>query len=199
MSTKYTLSLDILFVTLIASLSGFLFGYHTGIISGALLFLTEQFHLSVIAQGMIVSIILIGGVFGALFGGFLVDYLGRKRTILFTVLLIFIATFCLYDAHTFSTVMWGRIVAGVAIGTGSVVAPLYIAEIAPKNNRGALVSCNQLMIAVGILVSFWVSYLYSASGDWHSMFTVGFIPAGLQFVGLFFYPNLPPGSLEMAI
>lgn len=191
MSSKYTLSLDIIFVSLIAALSGFLFGYHTGIISGALLFLTEQFHLTVLEQGLVVSIILIGGVGGSLFGGFLADYLGRKRTLLLTVLLFFIATFCLYDAQSYGLIMIGRFIAGLAIGIGSVTAPLYIAEIAPKTNRGALVSLNQLMITLGILVAFWVSYVYAGASDWRDMFTIGFIPAALQFLGLFFIPESP--------
>jgi len=191
MSSKYTLTLDIIFVSLVVALSGFLFGYHIGIISGALLFITEQFHLTVIEQGMVVSIILIGGVGGSIFGGFFADYLGRKRTLFLTVLLLFIATFCLYDAQSYGLIMFGRFIAGLAIGIGSVIAPLYIAEIAPKTHRGALVSLNQLMVTFGILVAFWVSYLYAGSADWRDMFTIGFIPAGLQFLGLFFIPESP--------
>jgi MFS transporter, SP family, galactose:H+ symporter len=105
--------------------------------------------------------------------------------------LVLIATFCLYDAQSFSAIMYGRFVAGIAIGIGSVTAPLYIAEIAPKENRGALVSLNQLMIVLGILVSFWMSYLYAGSADWRDMFTIGFIPAALQGLGLFFIPESP--------
>ena len=191
MSSKYTLTLDVIFVSLVVALSGFLFGYHIGIISGALLFITEQFHLTVIEQGMVVSIILIGGVGGSIFGGFFADYLGRKRTLFLTVLLLLIATFCLYDAQSYGLIMFGRFIAGLAIGIGSVIAPLYIAEIAPKTHRGALVSLNQLMVTFGILVAFWVSYLYAGSADWRDMFTIGFIPAGLQFFGLFFIPESP--------
>lgn len=191
MQGKYTLSLDIVFVSIIAALSGFLFGYHTGVISGALLFITEQFHLTTLEQGLVVSIILIGGVIGALAGGFLSDYLGRKRTLFLTVLLFFIASFFLWDAQSFSLIITGRLIAGLAIGIGSVTAPLYIAEISPKKHRGALVSLNQLMITLGILVSFWVSYLYAGSEDWRDMFTIALIPTILQFAGLFFIPESP--------
>jgi len=191
MASKYALSLDIIFVSLVAALSGFLFGYHTGIISGALLFITEQFHLTIIEQGLVVSIILIGGVAGALFGGVLADYLGRKRTLLLTVALFFIATFYLYDAQSFAMIMIGRSIAGLAIGIGSVTAPLYIAEVAPKTHRGALVSLNQLMITLGILAAFCISYAYAGSSDWRDMFTVGLIPAALQLLGLFFIPESP--------
>jgi MFS transporter, SP family, galactose:H+ symporter len=191
MTQKYSLSYDIIFVSLVAALSGFLFGYHTGIISGALLFITEQFNLTTLEQGLIVSIILIGGVAGALCGGLLTDFLGRKRTLFLTVILFLVGTFCLYDAQTYGLLMIGRFIAGLAIGIGSVTAPLYIAEISPSRNRGALVSLNQLMITIGILVSFWVSYMYAGSADWRDMFTIGFIPAILQFVGLFFIPESP--------
>ena len=188
---KYTLSLDIVFVSFVAALSGFLFGYYTGIISGALLFITEQFNLTLFEQGMVVSIILIGGVVGALSGGLLVDFLGRRRSLLLTVLLFVISVLFLYDADSFALILWGRFIAGLAIGIGSVTAPLYIAEISPKQHRGALVSLNQLLIALGILVSFWVSYLYAGSADWRDMFTIGLIPVILQFVGLFFIPESP--------
>jgi MFS family permease len=87
--------------------------------------------------------------------------------------------------------MIGRLIAGLAIGIGSVTAPLYIAEIAPKNNRGTLVSLNQLMIVVGIFSSFIVSYIYSESSGWREMFTIAFIPAALQLAGLFFIPESP--------
>lgn len=188
---KYRLSLDIIFVSLIAALSGFLFGYHTGIISGALLFITEQFHLTVIEQGSVVSIILVGGVIGSLFGGFLSDSLGRKRTLFLTVLCVFIATFFLYEAETFKMILVGRLIAGIAIGIGSVTAPLFIAEIAPKEHRGVLVSLNQLMIVLGIFIAFWVSYLYAESADWKDMFSIGLIPAVLQGIGIFMIPESP--------
>ena len=188
---KYTLSLNIVFVSFIAALSGFLFGYHTSVISGALLFITEQFGLTLFQQGTLVSIILIGGVAGALCGGLLADYLGRKRTLLLTILLFIISALFLYEASNFALVLWGRFIAGIAVGIGSVTAPLFIAEIAPPRHRGALVSLNQLMIVIGILVAFWVSYHYADSADWRNMFTVGLVPAILQFIGLFFIPESP--------
>jgi MFS transporter, SP family, galactose:H+ symporter len=191
MRIKLSLSLKVFFVSLIAALSGFLFGYHTGIISGALLFITQQFHLTVFEQGMVVSVILIGAVAGALSGGVLADYLGRRRTLFITVLSFFISTFCLYFAQNYALIMTGRFVAGLAVGIGSVIAPLYIAEISPQNKRGTLVSLNQLMIVLGILASFLVSYMFSDEADWRSMFIVAFIPAGLQLAGLFFIPESP--------
>ncbi|MBF8263363.1 MAG: transporter [Parachlamydiales bacterium] len=191
MSAKYSLSLDIVFVSIVAALSGFLFGYHIGIFTGALIFIAEQFQLTSFEQGMLVSIILVGGLVGALFGGLLSDYLGRKRTLFLTVLLILIATFFLYDAKDYRIIMFGRLITGLAIGIGSVTAPLYLAEIAPKAHRGSLVSLNQLMIVTGILVSFWVSYMLAADGDWRILFTIGLIPAALQLIGLFFIPESP--------
>jgi SP family galactose:H+ symporter-like MFS transporter len=185
------LSFYAFFASLVAALSGFLFGYHTGIISGAMLFIAEQFHLTVLEQGLIVSAILIGGAAGALFGGCLSDAFGRKKILFLTIFLFFIATYYLYDAQSYCLVMSGRIIAGLGIGIGSVAAPLYIAEISPKTCRGALVSLNQLMITIGILFAFIVSWLYTDAADWRAMFMVGVIPAALQGMGLFFIPESP--------
>jgi sugar porter (SP) family MFS transporter len=188
--TPHEISFTVLYSSIIAALGAFLFGYHTAIISGANLFITEEFHLTTFQQELGVSIILIGCFIGALCAG-ISDFLGRKMTLFLTVFLYLMATFCLLDAMHFGVVLIGRFVAGIAVGIASVTVPLYIAEISPPKKRGALVAINQLMVTVGILVSYLVAYVFAPTSDWRGMFAFAFIPAGIQFVGLFFIPETP--------
>jgi MFS transporter, SP family, galactose:H+ symporter len=181
----------LVFVALIASLGAFLFGYHTAIISGAVLFITEQFDLSIFEQEILVSSLLIGAVVGALSGGFLADLIGRKRTLQCTVALFLIATFILVNGMSFGYLLVGRIVAGGAIGIASLVVPLYIAEIAPYEVRGTLVSINQLMITLGIVGAYWIAYIYAHPLAWRMMFEVSYVPAIVLLVGTFFIPETP--------
>ncbi len=178
----------IIYSALIASLGAFLFGYHVAIIAGADLFIAEEFQLKTFQQEWTVSIVLIGCLIGSLCAS-ISDYLGRKSTLFLTALLYLLATLCLYTAVDFHMLLIGRFVVGIAIGIASVAVPLYISEISPPKNRGALVAINQLMIMVGVVVSYLVSYLFSSSSNWRAMFACAFIPALLQFIGLFFIPD----------
>ncbi len=181
----------VLCVALIAALSGLLFGYDTGVISGAILFLTEQFHLSSAMNGFVVSSVLLGACMGALFSGRLTDYFGRKRMLIVDAVLFIAGTLLTTTAHTISALIIGRVGVGIAIGIASFTAPLYISEIAPKKWRGALVSLNQLFIAMGIFISYLVDYHFSRSAEWRWMFGVGIVPAVFLMIGLFFLPYSP--------
>lgn len=180
-----------LFVSLVASLGGFLFGYHTSVIAGALLFLTNDLKLSTFQQELVVSTLLIGALLGALCGGFLTDSFGRKKTLFATVFLFFIGTISLVLANNFDELLIGRFLSGFGIGLASVAVPLYIAEMSPCESRGVYVSLNQLMITIGVLVAYVICYLYAESQNWREMFAFSFIPLGLQFLGLFFIPETP--------
>lgn len=186
----------VVFVSLVASLGAFLFGYQTAIISGALLFITNEFGLSVFQQEVLVSSILIGCTIGALSGGVLADLVGRKKTLMLTVILFLIGTFVISSAADFGALMTGRLITGAAIGVASLTVPLYIAEISPPESRGMLVSLNQLMITIGILISFIISYYFAAGKDWRAMFAVAYIPALIQFCGLFFVSETPSWLLS---
>lgn len=172
-------------------MGGFLFGYHTGIISGALIFLGPAFNLTPIDEGFIVSIILLGAIAGALISGMLADWLGRKKTILLTALICILGATIISVSHSFFLLSLGRAITGLAIGIISLTAPLYIAEISPPHYRGRFVSLNQLAISMGILAAYSISLLYSGEGRWRMMFAIGIIPALIQIWALYFIPETP--------
>lgn len=181
----------LLFCAIVASLGGFLFGYNTSVISGALLFMTKEFGLTTFQQEFIVSILLIGCLFGALFGGGLADRFGRKPLLFTTCLLFFVGTFFMVIAQGTLTIFLGRFIGGLGIGLASLVVPLYLAEISPAKSRGAIVSFNQLAITIGILVAYIVNLGFSGTGDFRWMFAFEFFPAALFFLSLFFIPETP--------
>lgn len=174
-----------------AVLGGFLYGYHTGVIAAALLLITPAFQLSLSDQGLLVSSILIGALPGALFAGKLADRYGRKPSLLFTALLFLIGTVVTVAADSFSLLVVGRLINGIALGVVSVVTPLYLAEIAPPKNRGAVVSLYQFALAIGIMVSFICGYFFVPEQQWRIMFAIGAIPAALQLGMIGFIPESP--------
>jgi len=180
-----------LFVSCIAAIGGILFGYNASIISGVLLFVTRDFQLTTIEQEVIVSTLLIGALIGAFFGGFIADYLGRKKTLFATLILFLISTWTLAEAGGFDTLLIGRFLSGLGVGIVSMAVPLYIAEMSPPENRGALVSLNQLCITIGILIAYVVAYAFADKGEWREMFGFAFIPIIIQFIGLFLIPETP--------
>ncbi len=180
-----------LVISLIASLGGLLFGYNASVIAGAMLFLVNDLGLTTLQEELIVSTLLIGALLGAFCGGFLADFLGRKKTLFVTTALFFVGTFCLTTAADFDELLVGRFLSGVGIGLASVVVPLYIAEMAPCENRGVYVSLNQLMITFGVLAAYVICYFYAEKQEWREMFGFGFIPLLIQCIGLFFIPETP--------
>src|SRR2546428_6621873 len=123
-------------VTLIAALGGLLFGFDTGVISGALLFIIPEFHLGAAAQGLVVGIVTLGALAGALLGGVAADAVGRRPTNIAGGATFIIGSLVSAAAPDVATLIVGRFVIGVAIGLSSVAAPLYIAELAPAGGRG---------------------------------------------------------------
>lgn len=188
---KQPLSRYMIFVVTIASLGGLLFGYHTAIISGALIFLSQVFTLSVAEQGVLVSIILLGALIGALMGGDLADRLGRKWTIMLTAVLFILGSWVTAESRSYFVLLLGRIVSGVGVGIISVAAPLHLAEISPPNHRGRIVSVYQLAITIGILGAYLINYIYAKKAEWQQMFIIGSLPAAIQLLALFFTPETP--------
>jgi SP family galactose:H+ symporter-like MFS transporter len=172
-------------------LGGFLFGYNTAVISGALEFLTQQFSLTIFQEGLAVSSILIGALVGALGAGALADRLGRRRATLATALVFIVGTWMVARASSFDMFLWGRLITGLGVGFSSLIAPLYLAEIAPPKSRGAFVAANQLAITVGILAAYAVDYLFAAESAWRSMFALALIPAAVQFLCILISPDSP--------
>lgn len=175
----------------VSALGGFLFGFDTGIISGALLSMRKDMALSEVAQQLIVSALLFGAIFGSMAGGPAADRFGRKRAVL--VMAAVFATGALMAAMA-GGVLWlvaARLVLGVAVGAASAVVPVYIAEIAPARFRGLLVSMQEVMIAFGILCSYLTSYSLESSGNWRLMLGSALVPAVALFVGMLMLPESP--------
>lgn len=169
----------------IAALAGLLFGYDTGVISGAILFIKDQFKLTSGTEQTVVSAVLLGAVIGAALSGAITDRFGRRKVIIVTALLFAIGAIGAALAVNIAMIIFFRLIIGVAIGVASYTAPLYISEISPPQVRGALVSLNQLMITCGIVVSYLVDYALSTGTDqWRWMFGLGAIPALILIVGM---------------
>jgi sugar porter (SP) family MFS transporter len=188
------LKTNVLLISVIAATGGLLFGFDTGVISGALPFLKQYWSLPDSSIELITTTVLIGAVIGAVTSGRLSDLLGRKKMIIINAIIFTAgAVGCAYAPNpTLLIVM--RIIIGFAIGITSYVVPMYIAEISPTRVRGALVTLNQLMITIGILVSYITDYLLSNDANvqsWRWMFLVGFIPAMILLIGMFFLPETP--------
>ncbi|MFT3742468.1 MAG: sugar porter family MFS transporter [Gammaproteobacteria bacterium] len=183
--------LFLIFISAVAALSGILFGYDTGVISGAILFISEKFHLSATLNGIVVSSVLLGALLGAAISGRLTDRWGRKKLLIADAVIFAVGTLLSALAPSISLLVVGRVIVGLAIGVASYVAPLYIGEIAPAKYRGALVSLNQLAITIGILISYIVDYHFADQGAWRWMLGVGLVPATLLFLGMLFLPDSP--------
>ncbi|MDX6698601.1 MAG: hypothetical protein QOE65_1998 [Solirubrobacteraceae bacterium] len=179
-------------VAVVAALGGFLFGYDTGVISGALLFIKQDFGgLSSFLQGAVVSGLLLGATLGALVAGRMADSLGRRPTIIVAAVTFVVGIVVVLVSPGVWVLIAGRFVIGLGIGLVSMTVPLYISEVAPPSHRGALVSINQLMLVTGILVAYLVDYAFAGAADWRAMFAVGLIPAVLLGVGMLFLPETP--------
>lgn len=178
-------------VSWISALAGLLFGYDTGVISGAILFVKTDFSLSDFQEEVVVSAVLVGAVIGAIFGGKLADRFGRRSVLIQVAILFIIGAIGTALAPTTTWLAIGRVVVGIAIGVASFTAPLYISEVSPPQVRGKLVSLNQLMITIGIVVSYLADYGLSGARAWRWMFGVAAIPALILLVGLIFVPESP--------
>ncbi|MEM8628907.1 MAG: sugar porter family MFS transporter [Chlamydiota bacterium] len=178
-------------IALIAAFAGILFGYDTGVISGAILFINQEFSLTSAATSSVISIVLLGAFIGSFFSSGLADLLGRKRLLLLDALLFCVATALSSIAWSVVGIVLARFFVGIAIGVSSYVAPLYVSEIAPARYRGALVSLNQLAINVGILLSYCVDYGLAFGGHWRWMLFLGIVPSVLFFVGMLCLPPSP--------
>jgi sugar porter (SP) family MFS transporter len=175
-----------------AALGGLLFGYDTGVVSGALLYLKKEFGgLSSFQQELVTSLLLVGCMVGAFIGGRVADRIGRRPTLAVTALVFIVGVLLAAFTPDFPVLILARFVIGLAVGTSSMVVPLYIGEMVPARARGALVSLNQLAITVGILAAYLVDYGLSGSGDWRLMFGLAAVPAAILFIGMLFQRESP--------
>ncbi|HSX11806.1 MAG TPA: sugar porter family MFS transporter [Chlamydiales bacterium] len=181
----------VLIVALVAAISGILFGYDTGVMSGAILFIAEDFVLTPGVNGIVMGSVLFGALAGAIFSGRATDYFGRRKLLLIVAFIFMFGALGTAIAPSIPLLTIGRIVVGIAIGVASYVGPLYISEMAPQKHRGALVALNQLAITAGILLSYIVDYYFSFTSNWRWMLGFGVIPGILLFLGMLYLPESP--------
>jgi sugar porter (SP) family MFS transporter len=176
----------------VTALGGLLFGYDTGVVSGALLFVKKDFGgLSSFQQELVTSLLLVGAVVGALVAGRVADLIGRRLTVLMTAMVFVVGVLLAAFTPTYPVLLVARVVIGLAVGSASMVVPLYIGEVVPPRVRGGLVSLNQLAITSGILASYLVDYGLAGTANWRLMFGLAAIPAVLLFVGMLFQKESP--------
>jgi MFS transporter, SP family, galactose:H+ symporter len=175
----------------VAALGGLLFGYDTSVISGAMLFLRTDFHLSDAQLEFAVGIALAGALVGSALAGYSTDRWGRRTVLLATG--IGFGLFSVLSGLALGLVSFSvaRFFVGVCIGIASLVTPLYLAEMSPAAIRGALVSLNQLAITVGIVVAYFVDFALAATRNWHWMFITAVFPAIALIVGMLILPESP--------
>ena len=173
------------------ALGGVLFGYDTGVISGALLFIPNDFKLTPFLQGAIVAGLLLGAMIGAAFAGRLSDRLGRRRLIIIAAIVFTGGALLAAAAPTVWVLIAARVIIGLAVGSAALVVPLYLSEIAPTEVRGAITSLNQLMVVCGILAAFIVNAILASSGDWRLMLGLAAVPSMVLLVGMLFMPETP--------
>ncbi|HEY2635987.1 MAG TPA: sugar porter family MFS transporter [Solirubrobacteraceae bacterium] len=173
------------------ALGGLLFGYDTGVISGAILFIKKDFGASAFVQGAIVASLLLGAMIGAACAGRLADRLGRRRLIIIAAIVFTVGAIGAAAAPSSAALIAARFVIGLAVGTAALVVPLYLSEVAPTEIRGAISSLNQLMIVVGILLAYIVNAILASSGDWRLMLGLAVVPSLVLLAGMFFMPETP--------
>lgn len=196
------------FLSVVAALGGFLFGYDTAVISGTISQVSTQFNLSTLQSGWYVGCALVGSISGVIFAGALSDRLGRKKTMILSAILFSVsAAGCAISANLDQLVIY-RIIGGIGIGIVSIVCPLYISEVSPASHRGRMVSLYQLAVTVGFLGAYLMNYYlqeqsvtFSSSSSiltkifgteiWRGMLGAETLPALLFFIVIFFIPESP--------
>lgn len=199
----------VIFLSVVAALGGFLFGYDAAVISGTIDQVSTQFHLNPIQLGWYVGCALAGSIFGVLVVGVLSDKFGRKKTMMMSALLFLASGIGCAISGNFDQLVIYRIVGGIGIGMVSIISPLYISEVAITQYRGRLVSLYQLAITIGFLGAYLVNYkLLQIAGSgisfgsdllskifvsevWRSMLGMESLAAFIFFIIIFFIPESP--------
>jgi sugar porter (SP) family MFS transporter len=176
---------------LFAALGGLLFGYDTGVISGALIFIKREFGLTTAAEEIVVSGVLLGATIGAIVGGKAADFFGRRKVLLVTAAIFGIGALASAMAPSPAILIVSRVVLGLAIGLASTNVPVYLSELAPSHARGWVVSLFQLAVTVGIVVAYLTDYAFASVEGWRWMLGLAVAPALVFGTGMFFLPETP--------
>src|SRR5216110_36172 len=174
-----------------AALGGLLFGYDTGVISGALIFIKREFGLTTAAEEVVVSGVLLGATIGAIVGGKAADRFGRRRVLLVTAAIFGLGALASAVAPSPAILIASRVVLGLAIGLASTDVLVYLSEVAPAHVRGWVVSLFQLAVTVGIVVAYLTDYAFAGVEGWRWMLGLAVVPAFVFGIGMFFLPETP--------
>ena len=183
-------------LTVISTLGGLLFGYDTGVISGALLYMNDSLNMTSVEEAAVVSALLFpGAALGALTGGRMADKLGRRGSLLICALLFLFGAIGCAIAPTVSFMIAARILLGLGVGAAAVTCPLYLAEMAPAHLRGRMVTINELMIVTGQMLAFAINALLDAliqdTEVWRTMLGIASLPALALLAGMLLLPESP--------
>ena len=183
-------------ISIVACFGGLLFGYDTGVSSGAEGPMSEELGLSLIQTGIVISSLVFAAAVGALVGGRLSDAIGRRKTILVLSIMFFVGVVFVVFAPGFEVVVVGRTILGLAVGGASTVVPVYLAELAPFEIRGSITGRNEMAIVAGQFAAFTVNAILNATlghveGLWRIMFAICALPAIALFVGMLRMPESP--------
>ncbi len=176
---------------IVASFGGFLFGYDTAVISGAILYIKQQFSLSSGMEEVIISSLFLSAMIGAPLGGTLADRFGRRKVLISSGLLFCTGSFLMAVSPTILLLIIGRVITGLSLGMVSVTSPIYIAEISIASVRGRMVTINTLAITLGTLFAYLMDYFFSFSKSWRMMFGLEVIPALVLVFGMFWAVETP--------
>lgn len=202
----HTKKSSVTLIALVVAMGGFLMGFDASVISGVIKFIEPEFQLSKIELGWAVASLSLSATVAMMFAGPISDKFGRIIVLKYSALLYVFSALLSAVAPSFFILVFARMLAGIGVGISLIIAPMYIAEIAPAEKRGKMVSFNQLNIVVGLSIAFFTNYLivHLASSNaawvgilkireynWRWMLGIEFIPALLYFILLFFVPQSP--------
>ncbi|RKS73445.1 sugar porter (SP) family MFS transporter [Actinomadura pelletieri DSM 43383] len=177
------------------TIGSFLFGFDTGIISGALLFIREDLGLTSFEQSSVVSVLLLGAVAGAVAGalscGRIADRYGRRPLLAALGVVFLVGIVIAAAAHSYGVMLLARIIMGMAVGGVSATVPTYLGEIVPPQIRGRILSLNQLLITIGLLASYITNWVFADAENWRAMFAVGAIPSAALVIACIWLPESP--------
>lgn len=181
-------SRQITHIATVASIGGLLFGYDTGVISGALVFMHQSMHLSSLMTGIIVTALLVGAAVGSSLGGKIADTIGRRTAISWSALVFAVGALVAAVAWAPWILVLARVILGLAVGIASAIVPMYISEVAPTEDRGRLVTQSSLLRAWGqggvFATNALIAWLVPGESAWRFMFALGVIPAAALWFGM---------------
>ncbi|MFT3660837.1 MAG: sugar porter family MFS transporter [Gordonia sp. (in: high G+C Gram-positive bacteria)] len=188
-------------ISVVACLGGLLFGYDTGVSSGAEGPMSEELGFSDLQTGIVISSLVFAAAVGAFLGGKISDTIGRRKAIIVMAVMFFIGTLFVVFAPGFAVIVVGRIILGLAVGAASTVVPVYLAELAPFEIRGSITGRNEMAIVSGQFLAFCINAILNEAlghvdGIWRVMFAVCAVPAVFLFFGMLRMPESPRWLVE---